>query len=145
MALIAGASVRVYPVRAGADYVRGARWAVSWRTPRMPAPAFDYFRTKREADASAADFRRHYQAGSAHVVMAGYRRTRAGLVKVTRLASGRWRGTVIDEQGKPLEYQDFATEAAAQRWKRDEMRETHVGSGRARRKRHIGPVLRVRR
>ena len=60
--------------------------------------------------------------------------TRGGLVRVTRLANGKWRGTVLDEQGKPVEYQDFATQAAAQRWRRDEMKETHLGRGRARRR-----------
>ena len=65
---------------------------------------------------------------------AGRYRTRGGLVKIARLPNGKWRGTVIDEQGKPVEYQDFTTLAAAQRWKRDEMKETHVGSGRGRRR-----------
>ena len=56
----------------------------------------------------------------------GRSRTRSALVRITHLANGKWRGTVVDEQGKPVEFQDFSTEAAAQRWKREEMRETHL-------------------
>jgi hypothetical protein len=82
------------------------------------------------------------------VVPSGRSRTRAALVHVTHLANGKWRGTVVDEQGKPIEYQDFATKAAAEHWKRDEMMETHVGKGRARVSRAVvstihGPMARI--
>jgi hypothetical protein len=95
----------------------------------------DVYAPRLVAQSRAPGFpQRDRQAIDQAVARLGRSRTRGGLVKIIRLPNGKWRGTVIDEQGKPVEYQDFTTLAAAQRWKRDEMKEIHVGSGRGRRR-----------